>query len=755
MASVFITNALQVNFESVLGISDNVGMVNMFKALESLGYEGFWDVRQYCMSRNWSSSLTQHLCKIMTLPVLSPGMPNNLVLQARTVFSKYEKPVQYSCKKRLLKYEFRLLNDILDKSITVKAGSFDAVTHERFFMMTAIHFGVKLETDLAEPAVARSEDITVEISKHSTAVTDEESMSIEDLLQQIPSDSLLPFVLAAEPTRIKFSNGISIPGVADGYLYKANISVKEEKVFTWAETDSVQIALQRRLYIVAKYRELLLRNFLEAYRANFSFGQPWSAMALQIIYLLSIAHNTAVKELLLQKQAHVLQWTRPCCSMLFEGVFDHSFYIPINHKTILSTCWIQLLRFIGGSWMVEDGYDRWVYDCETPVSQLWEKFPEQIALHTLAPICLFFEPVQRLSTFSPPAVKYWVVMPVGPVVGDVSIPRRVVDFVSYRIQIIDSFLPEPSPVSSFNICTVVMPVGPVVGDVSIPRRVVDFVSYRIQIIDSFLPEPSVQATPVVDIASVPTDFASLSPTNSDLSLPSPHQSPSTDSSMHFDTADIPLGTDTAVEQILLPTTAAPLTTNLSEQFAQLRASISQLSIKKLKTQRSIGNVQNHLLSRINDLEKAYANARTQQEQDLRGHFKSVRQEVQIQKTALSFEVHEFKQGVRAQSGIFSTDLATIRNEVRDVSKEFDDRLAVIRNDLLEFLVETQGKLASLAFVTKGRNDKKGEVGSSHVRSQPPPPPPGDGGNSGSRGEPSRKIGRSGSTQKSWRYWLNE
>ncbi|KZV28184.1 hypothetical protein F511_23797 [Dorcoceras hygrometricum] len=43
-----------------------------------------------------------------------------------------------------MKYEFRLLNEILAKSITVKAGSFDAVTNERFLMMTAIHFGIKV-----------------------------------------------------------------------------------------------------------------------------------------------------------------------------------------------------------------------------------------------------------------------------------------------------------------------------------------------------------------------------------------------------------------------------------------------------------------------------------------------------------------------------------------------------------------------------------------------------------------------------------
>ncbi|KZV58615.1 hypothetical protein F511_43759 [Dorcoceras hygrometricum] len=186
-----------------------------------------------------------------------------------------------------------------------------------------------------------------------------------------------------------------------------DIAVKEEKVLTWAETDSVQIALQRRLYIVAKYRELLLRKFLESHRANFSFVQPWSAMALQIIDLLSIAHNTAVKELLTQKQAIQLQCTRPCCSMLFEGVFDRGFYIPRNHKTIFSTCWIRLLRFIGGSWMVEYGYDRWVYDCETPVSHLWEQLPKRISLDSLAPISFFYEPIQCLQNSTPPAVKTW------------------------------------------------------------------------------------------------------------------------------------------------------------------------------------------------------------------------------------------------------------------------------------------------------------------------------------------------------------
>ncbi|KZV52479.1 disease resistance protein [Dorcoceras hygrometricum] len=129
MASAFITNALQVNFNSVLGISDNDEMVNRFKALESTGLRGFLGCPKYVAIPEDS------FAGIFNLPTEGltdlSEVPNNLMLQERTLFSKSSVPVQFSCKKRLMKYEFRLLNDILSKSITVKAGSFDAVTQER------------------------------------------------------------------------------------------------------------------------------------------------------------------------------------------------------------------------------------------------------------------------------------------------------------------------------------------------------------------------------------------------------------------------------------------------------------------------------------------------------------------------------------------------------------------------------------------------------------------------------------------------
>ncbi|KZV35312.1 hypothetical protein F511_40621 [Dorcoceras hygrometricum] len=68
----------------------------------------------------------------------------DLVFEARFAFSYDGKLISTSCKKREMTSEFQLLNDILAKSVTVKAGSINVVTHERFVMMSAIHRGVQI-----------------------------------------------------------------------------------------------------------------------------------------------------------------------------------------------------------------------------------------------------------------------------------------------------------------------------------------------------------------------------------------------------------------------------------------------------------------------------------------------------------------------------------------------------------------------------------------------------------------------------------
>ncbi|KZV46129.1 splicing factor 3B subunit 1-like [Dorcoceras hygrometricum] len=133
----------------------------------------------------------------------------------------------------------------------------------------------QMETDMEEPSLTRSDDIIVEITKRSIAVNDEddnldgaeneiarkmasfiapkqflkeplrsgedddisgskqpnkskydeESMSIEDILKQIPEGIMLPSLTAVEPTRIKFGLGIEIPGFNEGDWYKASLGL--------------------------------------------------------------------------------------------------------------------------------------------------------------------------------------------------------------------------------------------------------------------------------------------------------------------------------------------------------------------------------------------------------------------------------------------------------------------------------------------------------------------------------------------------
>ncbi|KZV41451.1 hypothetical protein F511_33883 [Dorcoceras hygrometricum] len=71
-------------------------------------------------------------------------VPRNFLSDAQSLFSASEKEVSTSCLKKEIKMQYRLLSDILAKSLFVKSGSFDAVTRDRFLLMTAITFDVKV-----------------------------------------------------------------------------------------------------------------------------------------------------------------------------------------------------------------------------------------------------------------------------------------------------------------------------------------------------------------------------------------------------------------------------------------------------------------------------------------------------------------------------------------------------------------------------------------------------------------------------------
>ncbi|KZV18403.1 hypothetical protein F511_19179 [Dorcoceras hygrometricum] len=169
MQSSLFTNTLHVCFDSVLAM-DNPGMVSMFEALMASGLSGFLGcpavlyedalIEFFLNGSVRDGKVVSAICgkqvetseelfsSTFELPVdglidLSK-IPKDIIFYARSIFSLSGEQISTYGKKREMKFEFRLLSDILAKKISVKARSFDAVTQERFLMMEAITCGVAI-----------------------------------------------------------------------------------------------------------------------------------------------------------------------------------------------------------------------------------------------------------------------------------------------------------------------------------------------------------------------------------------------------------------------------------------------------------------------------------------------------------------------------------------------------------------------------------------------------------------------------------
>ncbi|KZV19339.1 hypothetical protein F511_22119 [Dorcoceras hygrometricum] len=169
MASSLYSNAQHVDFESVLGM-DDPGMVSMFEALTASGLRGFLGcpatvyedalvnffenayVRNGVVISTVGGQLVEISEKLFAetfeLPIDGLGdlseMPKDAIFDARSIVSLSGEPINLSGRKNQMKMPFRLLCDIVAKAISVKAGSFNAITVEKFSLMTAVVCGVKM-----------------------------------------------------------------------------------------------------------------------------------------------------------------------------------------------------------------------------------------------------------------------------------------------------------------------------------------------------------------------------------------------------------------------------------------------------------------------------------------------------------------------------------------------------------------------------------------------------------------------------------
>ncbi|KZV49234.1 2-like [Dorcoceras hygrometricum] len=372
MAASFYSNSVHVDFDSVLEM-DEPGMVSMFQALVASGLQGF----SGCSAVVYEEALVEFFAnghvrdglvvssvngviveiseklfaEMFDLPVVGLAdvseMPKDKIFDARSIVSMIGEPVLLSGSKSQMKMPFRLLCDILAKSISVKAGSFNALTvenaDERMSLddiLLTIPVDIPLPSSSMEitkitmgksikiPGVNKWTWFLQSLPRISAEDKGKEVLVEKDPVKGNPAEEHYSLICADIDLLVdlraqvihevaKFFHSFSLKKLASinfEEMYK-----KEEQVLYWGETESPQEAIQRKFYILLKYRTVLVWKFLKAWRVNFAPGQGSSAVDIQVIELLSDLYLCFLEELAKEARNHGLTWRKPCCSKIFEG----------------------------------------------------------------------------------------------------------------------------------------------------------------------------------------------------------------------------------------------------------------------------------------------------------------------------------------------------------------------------------------------------------------------------------------------------
>ncbi|KZV57818.1 hypothetical protein F511_24957 [Dorcoceras hygrometricum] len=100
--------------------------------------------------------------------------------------------------------------------------------------------------------------------------------------------------------------------------------------------NSLERAVRRRVYILAKYKEMLLRKFLESHRKYHVPGQPWTATAID---LLSVAHSKSLEDLIAQQKAKGIPIEQPCTSTYLDSSIGSGAVLAQFYSMAKSKCW--------------------------------------------------------------------------------------------------------------------------------------------------------------------------------------------------------------------------------------------------------------------------------------------------------------------------------------------------------------------------------------------------------------------------------
>ncbi|KZV25806.1 hypothetical protein F511_27869 [Dorcoceras hygrometricum] len=177
---------------------------------------------------------------------------------------------------------------------------------------------------------------------------------------------------------VEFFHSFSLNKLPDSDSLK-NLKEKEKLMLEWAGTDSLKTAVKRRLYILAKYREMLLRKFLESHQKYLFPGQPWTATTSQIIDLLSVAHSKSLEVLVTQQKENGLPIEQLCTSTYLDT--------SIGPEFLRSSCKLSLFvnkRHVPES-VVEDHFVP--HGCVIEPFQYWGAAPSLVKTWGWARVC--------------------------------------------------------------------------------------------------------------------------------------------------------------------------------------------------------------------------------------------------------------------------------------------------------------------------------------------------------------------------------
>ncbi|KZV23731.1 hypothetical protein F511_31781 [Dorcoceras hygrometricum] len=407
---------------------------------------------------------------------------------------------------------------------------------------------------------------------------------------------------------------------------------KEEHVLSWGETESPQEAIQRKFYILLKYRTILVWKFLEAWRVNFAPGQGSSAVDIQVIELLSALHLSLLEELAKEARILNLTWKKPCCSKIFEGSpRDRGAVIAKNNTNTRSLCWIRTMIMVDGVWTVEPCADKWV------------KIPRKVVSTEVPLQRQYDDTLPTMSVFFKLLRKRW---------ADVCL--EAVEFCAQRLLPVGSIrscrsLQLSESVSSF------APNQPIVFAVRVSQFCSVFVNMSLfswlpsTDISEFLSSIALDRTILRSVQRSQDSFA-VAP-SVQLSLEQHQSSSDSSSSLHFDQTDIDA---TASSR---PT----ISPDLSAVFADFQAALSE----------QIFASQSDISSRMHKLEQSVCDSLRDQADIFRNLFQGARQETHTLDDVHTIRFNEFRKNVLTQNATIFQGLADVRKEVDAVNAKVD------------------------------------------------------------------------------------